>query len=385
MPAGSSAARLAMPLAREPPARGQHLHRVEVLEVDRRAHVDRLEAGFFVDRRHLPDQQPRRVERVVGARDGARRDHEFARVRLRRGGQVLQQQIPGFADLGLDDPGGGAPAEARGDAHRAVGDQVHLGAVGGDLGDLADQAFAVDHGVVEAHSRRCCRRRSSPSRTRCWGICRPPWPSRDGIRRLRADRGGRAPAAGAGRFFRPRRPRAACAGRRFRACSLSRWPFALSVSPNHPIVSRTGLSALLAPFWIGETTVRKARCTPCRRPLGDSPKYAVSSSSESTTSSTSTARRLRTVLSCTEETFRSVHPQEYPRGGRPGPPDADLTVAGGCGSCGWSGGSPRTPPASARSRPPRTSAATRRDGPASGSPRAGARRGPGAASRPRRA
>src|SRR5207244_688239 len=55
-----------------------------------------------------------------------------------------------------------------------------------------------------------------------------------------------------------------------------------------------------------------------------------------------------------------------------------LSAGGGCACCGWSGESPRTPRASARSRRPRRSAATRRDAPASASPRAGARRAPAA-------
>jgi hypothetical protein len=38
------------------------------------------------------------------------------------------------------------------DAHRAVGDEVDLSAVGGDLGDPADEPFAVDDGVVDLHA-----------------------------------------------------------------------------------------------------------------------------------------------------------------------------------------------------------------------------------------
>ena len=77
------------------------------------------------------------------------------------------------------------------------------------------------------------------------------------------------------------------------------WLLAFRVLPNQPNRSRTGFSALLAPSWIGETTVRKPRCTECRPPLGASPKYAVSSIRESTTSSASTARLRRTVFSYT--------------------------------------------------------------------------------------
>ena len=46
------------------------------------------------------------------------------------------------------------------------------------------------------------------------------------------------------------------------------WLFACSVSPNQLNRSRTGFSALFAPSWIGETTVRKPRCTECRPPSG---------------------------------------------------------------------------------------------------------------------
>src|ERR1700730_9230825 len=80
-----------------------------------------------------------------------------------------------------------------------------------------------------------------------------------------------------------------------------------------PNRSRTGFSALLAPSWIGETTVRKPRCTECRRPLGASPKYAVSSRRERTTSSTSSARRRRTVLSCTNKDLPRRSRERVPR------------------------------------------------------------------------
>ena len=43
--------------------------------------------------------------------------------------------------------------------------------------------------------------------------------------------------------------------------------FGVKRSPIQLNRSRTGFSALLAPSWIGETTVRKPRCTECRRPL----------------------------------------------------------------------------------------------------------------------
>src|SRR5262245_58228501 len=80
--------------------------------------------------------------------------------------------------------------------------------------------------------------------------------------------------------------------------SLS-WPFASSVSPVQPKRSRTGLSARLAPSWIGEMTSRTPRCTECSPPPADSPKYAVSSIRELATSSPRTTRLRRTVLSYT--------------------------------------------------------------------------------------
>ena len=52
----------------------------------------------------------------------------------------------------------------------------------------------------------------------------------------------------------------------------SRSPLALTVSPTQPKRSRTGLSARLAPSWIGETTSRIPRCTLCSAPPERSPK-----------------------------------------------------------------------------------------------------------------
>ena len=133
---------------------GQHLHDVEVVQVRARAHVDRLVGAFFVDRGHLPDHDARRVERVIGARDRPRGDHVFAAIDLEVGGQVLQQQIVGVPHLGLHDPCCVARADPRRDADRAVGDEVDLGAVGGDLDDLADESFTVDHRVVDSYPGR---------------------------------------------------------------------------------------------------------------------------------------------------------------------------------------------------------------------------------------
>ena len=50
------------------------------------------------------------------------------------------------------------------------------------------------------------------------------------------------------------------------------WPLASTVSPNQPTRSRAGLSARLAPSWIGETTSRTPRWTLCSPPPADSPK-----------------------------------------------------------------------------------------------------------------
>src|SRR6185312_2655980 len=81
-------------------------------------------------------------------------------------------------------------------------------------------------------------------------------------------------------------------------------------------MSRTGLSALLAPFWIGETTVKKPRCTECSPPLDASPKYAVSRIRESTTSSARTKRRRRTVLSYTDSGLPKRSRERVPPGAR---------------------------------------------------------------------
>src|SRR3954471_4364354 len=82
------------------------------------------------------------------------------------------------------------------------------------------------------------------------------------------------------------------------AIALLRSSFASSVSPNQPKRSRTGLSRRLAPSWIGERTLSAPRCTECRRPAVDSPDEAASRISEAATSTTSTARRRLTALSC---------------------------------------------------------------------------------------
>ena len=54
--------------------------------------------------------------------------------------------------------------------------------------------------------------------------------------------------------------------------SLSRSSWASSVSPNQPNRSRTGLTALLAPSWIGARTSSAPRWVACSPPLEDSPK-----------------------------------------------------------------------------------------------------------------
>ncbi len=47
--------------------------------------------------------------------------------------------------------------------------RLDLGAVGGDLRDLADEPFAVDHRVVDAHARRFALVDRRPSQYQMFG------------------------------------------------------------------------------------------------------------------------------------------------------------------------------------------------------------------------
>ena len=88
---------------------------------------------------------------------------------------------------------------------------------------------------------------------------------------------------------------------RSRSSSTSAWrssfsPRASNVSPNQSIESRAGLSARSAPSSNGPNTVATPRWMLCSGPEDDSLKWLESSTSETITSSTSTARRRRTCL-----------------------------------------------------------------------------------------
>src|SRR5919197_146009 len=74
---------------------------------------------------------------------------------------------------------------------------------------------------------------------------------------------------------------------------------ASNVSPTQLVRSLTGLSARLAPSWIGERTSSMPRWMVFRGPPIDSPKYAVRRISERPTSRARIALRLRTCLSYT--------------------------------------------------------------------------------------
>src|SRR5919199_190744 len=78
--------------------------------------------------------------------------------------------------------------------------------------------------------------------------------------------------------------------------------FASNASPTKLNRSRNGLAAVLAPFSIGDSTCWAPRWMPCRTPPPGSPKYAVRSTSDSSTSAPNTARRRRmTFLSYTRQ------------------------------------------------------------------------------------
>src|SRR3954452_2624557 len=81
--------------------------------------------------------------------------------------------------------------------------------------------------------------------------------------------------------------------------SLEARSLASKVSPTQLVRSLNGLSARLAPSWMGESTSSMPRWMVRRGPPIDSPKYAVRRIRERPTSSASTARRLRTFLSYT--------------------------------------------------------------------------------------
>ena len=141
------------------------------------------------------------------------------------------------------------------------------------------------------------------------------------------------------------------------ASSLSRSPLASSVSPNQPNRSRNGLSARFAPSCTGATTSIAPVWTDCSGPPEDSPKYAVSSTRQHTTSASRTARRRRTCLSYIPGRLlgprRGRLPPAAAAANGPGEQPSGV-LAGCCGCCGWSGGSPRTPRASGPSRRRRT-------------------------------
>ncbi len=235
-------------------------------------HVDRLEPAFFAFGANLPDRDPGRVQRVVRAFHRPGGDDVFAAVGRGAARQVLQHQIVRFAHLRLHHAGRVRPVDPCGDADFAVGDQIDHGAVGGHLRDLADQAFFVDDRVVFAHPRGAAL--VDPDR-------RVP-----DVRRLGDDGGGHRTVVVEAELievverqqFVVAVPIGAlgdqlpCAGCRS-ACALPRaglWRAACRRTSRTG--SRTGFSALFAPSWIGETTVRKPRCTECRPPSGDSPK-----------------------------------------------------------------------------------------------------------------
>ena len=256
-----------------------------------------------------PIGRPGGIQRrqAVGVGDRAARHDAVADVELRARRRVREQQVVRVARAdGLDDAedaAGGVTARAETPARVArarVGEERHLRRAAEDRRHAPDERLLVDDRLADPHA---------VARALVDADRRVP----DG-RRLRDDAPGlRAVvlqaerAVGLDELARAGRSRTArCRAARARARSWSRSarrsstsPLASSVSPNQPNRSRTGLSARLAPSWIGLRTSLVPRWTACSAPPPDSPKYAVSRIREQTTSSPRTARRRRTVLSYT--------------------------------------------------------------------------------------
>ena len=242
--------------------------------------------------------------------------------------------------LGLPTSGSTTPSGPLGSTraeHGAavVGDQRHLGAAAGDVGDPPDQPVAVDHRVVDRDAGArppVDRHRRVPDGRRA-----PDHPGGHGLVPRQGPAGGPARAACEAAGSRPR-PLCALASLLAQVLDLRRagrsfWPLAWKVSSNQLTRSRAGFSARVAPSSIGANTEATAALHRVKRAalaLGELGREQHEADDDQ--SSTRTARRLRTCL-------RYILP-----GARPG--------RGGA-SCGSSGGSSRTPRATARSPPPR--------------------------------
>ena len=108
-------------------------------------------------RLHRADQDPGREQRLQPRRDRAGGDDPLALLDELAARDELEQQVAGGADRGVDRARLAGAGGLGGDAELLVGEQHHDRVAVGDRLDLADEALAVDHGLVGAR-----RRRSSP-------------------------------------------------------------------------------------------------------------------------------------------------------------------------------------------------------------------------------
>ena len=185
-------------------ANGPHVHAL--------ARVDPGALGLG----HRADRDPRRIGggELRGRPPG--RDQDLALLDRVLALDVVEDEVVGVAELGLDDPLGPLLEDLSGDRRLVVGDQLDHGGAAGDLADAADEAVAGDHRVVHrdpgagplAH-----RHRRVPDRARRGRSPAPSPPrSRPGPARRRS--GCAALRAGARRRARPRPRPASGAGRR---------------------------------------------------------------------------------------------------------------------------------------------------------------------------
>src|SRR5215212_4874256 len=130
----------------------QDLYEVHALELGEWFDVQRLVNVELraIDLLHAPDgDAPREERRQPAGRREARGHHGLAGLDLAPLLDEVEQQVVGVADLGTDDPVGALGHHLG--RHRAalVGDQAHGRRAAGGRGDLAGEAVARDHRLVD--------------------------------------------------------------------------------------------------------------------------------------------------------------------------------------------------------------------------------------------
>ncbi len=116
--------------------------------------VDLLE-GLLLAHAGLGDAADLEPGRVGGGDPPVRPaggDEDLALLDLLLVGDEVEEQILGIAHLRLDDAVGPVGKQAGRDRAAVVGDERHLGAAAGRLGDAADEPVAVHDRVVHVHA-----------------------------------------------------------------------------------------------------------------------------------------------------------------------------------------------------------------------------------------